>query len=91
MRSSPRALASSFNLQFYLVSTSDKIALSFGFVSTLIAIVTVFVSRRTYYIPSRDLEQLSTPNLGSATQAQGDMVIEEMRLRRWSTLKKTCG
>ncbi len=110
MRSPTRAWASSSDLQFFLVSTSDTIALSFGFVSTLIAIVTVFVTRRAYYIPcsyfiyfslqihvstaltsfcsatARDLEQLPTPNLGSATQAQGDIVIEEMRLRggrRW--------
>ena len=112
MRSSTRAWASSSDLQFYLVSTSDTIALSFGFVSTLIAIATVFVTRRTYQIPcsyfiysslqihastaltsfcsaaARDLEQFSTPHLGSATQAQGDMVIEEMRLRRWSMLKR---
>ena len=51
MRSSIRFSASTSDLHFYLVSTSDTIALSFGFASTLIAIVTVFATRRAYHIP----------------------------------------
>lgn len=39
------------NTKQFEVSTSDTIALSFGFASTFIAIVTIFVTRRAHYVP----------------------------------------
>ncbi|KAE9367585.1 hypothetical protein N431DRAFT_428921 [Stipitochalara longipes BDJ] len=73
-----------------MLSTSDTIALSFGFASTFVAIITVFVTRRAYMIPTTiDLERRPNTRNGTAVQAQQDTVMEEMRLRRWSTVKKT--
>jgi hypothetical protein len=51
MRSFPELL-SLVKRPTILVSTNDTIALSFGFASTFIAIVTVFVTRRAYQIAS---------------------------------------
>jgi hypothetical protein len=50
MRSSTPTLSLVTRLTL-LVSTSDTIALSFGFASTFIAIITVFVTRRAYLVP----------------------------------------
>jgi hypothetical protein len=98
-----------------LVSTSDTIALSFGFASTFVAIVTIFVTRRAYLIPSSppisllflvrivlcingqadwfsattDLERRPNTSNVSGLQMQEEMLMEEMRLRRWATVKKS--
>ncbi|PMD18365.1 hypothetical protein NA56DRAFT_648114 [Hyaloscypha hepaticicola] len=71
-----------------MLSTSDNIAVSFGFASLFIAIVAVFVTRRAYIMPSStDLERQSNTQHQFGTQTREDMVMEEMRLRRWSTVK----
>lgn len=112
MRSSHQPLSLGKRLRV-LVSTSDTIALSFGFASTFIAIVTVFVTRRAYYVPSshilslpfaydfkygneadihaftaRDLERRSHSNPESGMQVHEDIIMEEVQLRRWSSLKR---
>ncbi|PMD40486.1 hypothetical protein L207DRAFT_511961 [Hyaloscypha variabilis F] len=72
-----------------MLSTSDTIALSFGFASTFVAIVTIFVTRRAYLIPTTtDLERRPHASNVSDMQAQEVMRMEEVRLRRWATVKK---
>jgi hypothetical protein len=51
MRSLTLTSALLSDLQFYLVSTSDTIAVSFGFATIFIAIVAAFVTRRAYIVP----------------------------------------
>lgn len=120
MRSSTPTLSLVTRLTL-LVSTSDTIALSFGFASTFIAIITVFVTRRAYLVPrlshirllllftalisefmcsriyskadwylaTTDLERPPNTRIGSAVQAHEDIMMEEMHLRRWSTIKSS--
>jgi hypothetical protein len=121
MRSSTFTSALLSDLRFHLVSTSDTIAVSFGFATVFIAIVAVFVTRRAYivlcsfcpvsviqsqfsldcklwvvipfysktklYVASTDLERRPRTQLQFGMQAHEDIVVEEMRLRRWSTVR----
>ena len=82
------------------VSLSDSLALAFGLISTLLAILTVVVTRVNH--PARGLSCLSnckTPVLILPVEREPqylepvvahpqDMVVEEMRLRRWSSMRR---
>lgn len=73
-----------------MLSTSDVLTLSFGFASTLLATIAVFITRRASLAPpTTDLERPPSSRYGAAIQVHEDMVMEEMYVRRWSTVKKS--
>ncbi|KAH8791186.1 hypothetical protein BGZ57DRAFT_1000679 [Hyaloscypha finlandica] len=72
---------STFN---WLVTTGDTLALSFGLISTLLAILTVVVTRINH--PAR--VQREPQYIGSVVAHPQDMMLEEMRLRRWSSIRR---
>ncbi|PMD40487.1 hypothetical protein L207DRAFT_511965 [Hyaloscypha variabilis F] len=67
-----------------MLSISDSLALSFGLISTFLAILTVVVTRVNY--PAR--VERGPRYIDPFIAHPQDMMLEEMRLRRWSSIRR---